>query len=220
MKRILFVLVMLLSFSVVGCSSDKKQAVNSSSEQNQDNKAEESLKENIEEKQDDNVQEETKNEEDVTEGIKGSNYIDIALNLENTGFPKHSVSSMEGTDLNFIELSTYVDEETGATLNYSLSYNQDKEVVNATFDILNTGACSNDVFLAYATSYLKFCSSMPYDSSDSDKVSGWITENINNIHEVEGGSSIVIGDAKFTLSGNMLDSGIIGLRSLEISKDS
>lgn len=162
-------------------------------------------------------------EEEVVEpqtesrGIIGSHYIDIRLGLEEREFPKKSLDKSE-----LMQCETYENtmESAYAEVQYncSLFIEQDDTIMSANFDILNLGLLETEDFIKYATSYLKYCASMPYDTMDVDKVYNWIDENIDEVSSEDEGVSIIIGDAEFSLHGTEAPSGIAGTRLLEIRK--
>lgn len=156
-------------------------------------------------------------DENESRGIIGSHYQDARLGLEERGFPKKSLGSSE-----LMKAKTYEnireDGNTGLQYGCSLFIEQDNTVISATFDILNLKPLETEEFIEVAKSYLKYCASIPYDSMDADKVKAWIDENISGVGSGDSGLSIIVGDAKFSLYGTEVPSGIAGARLLEIEK--
>lgn len=221
MKKILLVLVMLVSLSIVGCSNDSKQATSSSAVQSNVDEKEKPEDEEVEDIEED---EESENLEKDERGIPGSAYVDIALGLEQRGFPKYTTQKIEEMDCMYIEPVIYNDPDTGAELSYYLTYlgtgtGAMGEIITADFIIANLGGVNNDDFIALAKSYLTFCATMPYDTSDVDAVIKWVDENIQNTSSAENIATTTIGDAKFEMSGGTFPSGVAGSRRLTISKN-
>lgn len=198
-----FILTCLIIGALIGCSAKNDMQEDSNPAlQNETQK----LTQDIEQA------EETVEPQTESRGIIGSHYIDVRLGLEQRGFPKKSLDESES-----IQCKTYENTMEGVVqYNCSLFIEQDDTIMSANFDILNLELIETEDFIKYATSYLKYCASMPYDTMDVDKVYNWIDENIEEVGSGDEGVSIIIGDAEFSLYGTETSSGIAGTRLLEI----
>lgn len=198
-----FILTCLIIGALVGCSAKNDMQEDSNlALQNETQK----LTQDIEQ------EEETVEPQTESRGIIGSHYIDVRLGLEQRGFPKKSLDESES-----MQCKTYENTMEGVVqYNCSLFIEQDDTIMSANFDILNLELIETEDFIKYATSYLKYCASMPYDTMDVDKVYNWIDENIEEVGSGDEGVSIIIGDAEFSLYGTEVSSGIAGTRLLEI----
>lgn len=132
-----------------------------------------------------------------SEGISGSNYIDIKLSLEERGFEKSSPKAAEGSE-DKVWYGNYTDPETEVNLYCGMVITPENEIRSGTFEASNKKPINEDDFIAYAEQYLKFCSTMPYDKSDTKKISDWVSKNISSRADKP---TIQIGDAEFQLSG-------------------
>lgn len=130
-------------------------------------------------------------------GIKGSHYIDIKLSLEQQGFEK--VHPKGNSELNCeIYNNNFIDPDTGACLGCDMTINNENEVVSASFSIENRDVVKHAIFIDVSNGYLGFCSTLPYETSNSEAAKEWVSSNIEN---VKSKPTKEIGDAKFTLSG-------------------
>ncbi|WP_277668645.1 hypothetical protein [Caproiciproducens galactitolivorans] len=133
---------------------------------------------------------------DTPKGISGSNYIDVKVSLQNRGFkvvhPKVSeVGNMQ------IYNNEWVDPDTGINLFCGMTINANKEVVSASFGAENISGKDKKTFETVANSYLKFCSTMPYNESKPEEIKAWVEKNIS---VAESKPQKQIGDAEFQLS--------------------
>ncbi|RXI50193.1 hypothetical protein DP124_12040 [Clostridium tetani] len=197
-KRISFYIVAcLVTIALVGCTKVEGNTKEKAQSVKQEEKAEEVKPE--------------------SRGIKGTHYIDPRLGLEERGFPKKSLEDLESRKCKIYE-NTRKDDSTGIQYNCSLCIEDDNTIISATFEVLNLEEIEIGRFISNATNYLKYCGSIPYDTSNVDKVYSWIDENIEQVGSGEKGATIVIGDAEFNLYGTQLPSGIPGSRTIEIQK--
>lgn len=157
-------------------------------------------------------------------GIAGSSYVNLTIPLEKIGFPKHDISPVDEDNIVVIPVVTYEDES-GMVMRYYMSYygvgsDYLGEIEGAVFSIENGIDIEPESFIELAKSYLSFCSSMPYDSAEPEKVMEWVKENIEDAGNGKDGGNIeiTVGDAKFILTGNDLEDGTYGERTLRIEK--
>ena len=146
--------------------------------------------------------------------IKGSSVTDLKLNLKKWGFSDANPDSTESGD-DMLYHSSATDPDTGAGLDYSITSSYDFTVKSATFTIANTQNASTSSFYKLASSFLGYCSTIPYDSAQPEKAKKWIEDNISGASNSGKSITCTIGDAKFALYGNGS-----GSRMLEIKADS
>ncbi|MEG0340031.1 MAG: hypothetical protein RR573_08955, partial [Oscillospiraceae bacterium] len=106
-------------------------------------------------------------------GIAGSQVYDIILSLEKEGVPKAKSEVSNGG----FQFDTTIED-----CAYSITTNSEHEIASATFFTFNG-----------SQEYLQFCATMPYDTSDSEKASKFVTDNFS------GEASMTIGDAEFKI---------------------
>lgn len=93
-------------------------------------------------------------------------------------------------------------EENGVTVlcDYSISVDNDDEIVGASFGINAITASKTELALA-ADLFFYAVGLTSYDTSDTETLTAWLEENIFTVGIEETGVSIVIGDARFELYG-------------------
>ena len=102
--------------------------------------------------------------------------------------------------------SIYKDDSAGETYrdagsityDYSISLDDDGDIVSATFGISNTSV--NELTFSFAANlYFKVIAMMNYDTMDADILGDWVDESVSSIISTSGIYSIIMGDAEFTL---------------------
>lgn len=124
----------------------------------------------------DSISSVSSNAETKMPGIPGSQAYDVVIGLENNGIPKPETVSID---------DGYRWDAVTAEYSYGVEANKNHEVSYAEFMVLN-GEDDNG--------YLAYCATIPYDTSNKEQVTKWISENIGTDAETE------IGDAVFVLS--------------------
>lgn len=83
---------------------------------------------------------------------------------------------------------------------YSITMDADEEIIGATFGVSSTGGSSAQSLLNAADLYFYALAILPYDTADEETAIAWFEDSLPNA--TEEGSSLVIGDATFTLYGS------------------
>jgi len=138
-------------------------------------------------------------------GIAGMKASPIMLMMESSfGVPYPTVSPAFDLDYAATSCSSSGskadDFYQGVAYDYSMSLDDDDEIVGASFGISSTGASGTTLTLA-ADLYFYAVSLIEYDTSDSDALSTWISDNLETVAGTDGGVSTTIGDAVFSLYG-------------------
>lgn len=126
----------------------------------------------------------------VDNTIPGANPVDIYLNLESKGFKiqKQLGGSEKGC-------FWYCDKsESGFDYNVTIASMAPGEIEQVKISVNINGSDPDKKIIAIKP-FLKYVSTLPYEGSDTNKVTNWIEENFNNNK-----ASIVIGGAKFTMN--------------------
>lgn len=131
-------------------------------------------------------------------GIAGSHYIDIAMNLEQSfAFPKRTrTETSYGHEVN----GAISDPSTGIYADYTLMINKEQEICYALFGVRNPAEADAKGFETFASNYLGFCATMPYDSSDGDAARDWVVAAVENWDDDQ--ITTTIGDAEYSFSVN------------------
>ena len=133
-------------------------------------------------------------------GILGSNIQDIRISLEDRGIPNNPATKAPDEALPFFYWSAssmYEDAEIGVTYDYSLTADEDYQLISGTLGVTNSGDLPEDLFQQVAAAFLGFCSTMPYDSSNSSAVRPWLEASLPDAGTE--GATIAFGDAQFTV---------------------
>lgn len=81
---------------------------------------------------------------------------------------------------------------------YSLTADKDYQLIGGTFGITNLGDMPDDLFQQLSSAFLGFCSTIPYDTSNTDTVKPWL-ELVLPEAGIDGEKTVVFGDAQFTV---------------------
>ena len=142
-------------------------------------------------------------EETIDErGILGSHGTDIRMGLVQFGLEEASIASApeDARDVfAYTSATDYQDASLGVTYDYSLTMDSEYQIISASFGVTNNNATS-DEFTDIGKLYLGFCSTMPYEASDTTQARSWLEDNIEAAKDGEK-PSIIIGDAQFELFG-------------------
>lgn len=163
-----------VAFSVAACGESGSSASGNTEEKV------EAAEDVVEEPEEEAEQGETNSEEEEAEtkmpGIPGSQVYDIIISLEDAGIPKSdTVTNDDGFQYDSVT-TDYA---------YSITANSDHEVSCAVFYVFSKEDTEG---------YLKYCASMPYDTSDSEAAQAWVDENLGSESET------AFGDALYVLS--------------------
>lgn len=118
--------------------------------------------------------------------ITGSQVYDIVISLESKGIPKAKTQISKDVAGHTIYQHASSGMDDSAMISYNITSDQNHSISYAVFNV------SNDE----APWYLPFCASMPYEKSEPEKASAFVTEN----EKTE--ASIQIGDAIFAIFPN------------------
>lgn len=133
-------------------------------------------------------------------GIEGSNMFDVTLSLEDRGFEKPEIHRAADISTSTKYCTMTKIDGLGIPLSYDLSVDGSSRIVLATFSALNPDLLDDELFLSSALPYLQFCSSLPYDDSDSSTIQKWVNDNITEA--LKGNEpQTAIGSATFKLAG-------------------
>lgn len=159
-------------FSVAACGESSSSASGNAEEKVE---AEEDI---VEEPEEEAEQGETDSEEEEAEtkmpGIPGSQVYDIIISLEDSGIPKaDTVTNDDGFQYDSVT-TDYA---------YSITANSDHEVSCAVFYVFSEEDTEG---------YLKYCASMPYDTSDSEAAQAWVDENLGSESETTFGEALYV----------------------------
>jgi hypothetical protein len=139
---------------------------------------------------DDIVETKALSEISTAKGIIGMSPVDVYLDLEKKGYAidKQYIPN-EGTMYNCDK------KEFAITYNVRMFKNENDLVEEVRIAASITGQDNKSIVAVKP--FLKYISTVSYEGSDTSKITQWIEENFN-----KESASIVIGKAKFTLSGN------------------
>lgn len=107
-------------------------------------------------------------------------------------------AAAENTAGAFTCTSTGGGEGSGVMYDYSLTLDEDEEIVGATFGIMSTTASERELLTA-ADLYFYAVSLLKYDTADTDALTEWFAANLANASE--DAIETTIGDATFQLYG-------------------
>lgn len=107
-------------------------------------------------------------------------------------------AAAENTAGAFTCTSTGGGEGSGVMYDYSLTLDEDEEIVGATFGIMSTTASEGELLTA-ADLYFYAVSLLKYDTADTDALTEWFAANLANASE--DAIETTIGDATFQLYG-------------------
>lgn len=143
--------------------------------------------------------------------IAGSNLKDVTSILEQSGFPENTTPNPSEY------VSNTTDTKTGTDLSCDVYFaaQDNNAVISASFTAQSSAPANAD-FLAAAQGYLISCSAMPYQGADAASVKTWIEANIKSATLT--GTTKTVGDALFTLYGNLNEAGVAPAVWIEISK--
>lgn len=131
-------------------------------------------------------------QEKTSQVIPGANPVDIYLNLENKGFKiDKQLGGSEKGCFWFCDKS-----ESGFDYNVTISSMTPGEIEQVKISAFINGSDPDKKIIAIKP-FLKYVSTLPYEGSDTNKVTNWIEENFNKDK-----ASIVIGGAKFTMNAS------------------
>ena len=123
-------------------------------------------------------------------GIPGMSPVDIYLDLEKKGYTiDKQYLPNEGTMYN-CDL-----KEFAVTYSVRIFKNEKDLVEEVKIAASLTGQDNKNI--SAVKPFIKYISTVPYEGSNTAKITQWIEDNFN-----KDGASIVIGKAKFTISGN------------------
>lgn len=129
-----------------------------------------------------------KQAEIVDNTIPGANPVDIYLNLEKKGFKiDKQLGGSKGCFWNCEK------SESGFDYNVTIASMAPGEIEQVKISVNINGSDPDKKIMAIKP-FLKYVSTLPYEGSDTDKVTNWIEESFN-IDK----ASIVIGKAKFSM---------------------
>lgn len=125
----------------------------------------------------------------ISNTIPGANPVDIYLNLENKGF---KIDKQLGGSKGCF---WYCDKsESGFDYNVTIASMAPGEIEQVKISVNINGSDPDKKIIAIKP-FLKYVSTLPYEGSDTNKVTNWIEDNFNKDK-----ASIVIGGAKFTMN--------------------
>lgn len=191
-KTIIFVLTLAITMTTAACgtNAESQKALSSAAAQSSSTTISSEVESAIESSP-------LVSSEKELSGIKGSNYTDIKVSLEQRGF--EVVHPQNAADSNYkVYNNSFVDTDSGIKYGCDMTINNNSEVVSASFSLENDNEIKQSEFVDASNDYLEFCSTMPYDTSDSDAIKNWVSQNISKIKDKP---SKQIGDAEFQLSG-------------------
>lgn len=90
--------------------------------------------------------------------------------------------------------------EDSIVYDYSITMDEDEEIIGATFGVSASGNCTQQELLSAADLYFYALAILPYDTADEDTVVAWFEDALSN--STTDGKSISVGDATFTLYGS------------------
>lgn len=155
-------------------------------------------------------------------GIKGSHITDIRVSLNNAiGIPEGSIerASDDEKDLYaYSSGSSYTDPDLDVSFDYSLTCDEDFQVIKAVFSIFNGAVLSPQDFQNLAAQYLSYCATMPCDTVDTELSGNHVKFSIQNLLEDQNGMEIIWGDASYIVDWKTNDSGELINASLTISQ--
>lgn len=155
-------------------------------------------------------------------GIKGSHITDIRVSLNNAvGIPEGSIerASDDEKDLYaYFSGSSYTDPDLDVSFDYSLTCDEDFQVIKAVFSIFNGAVLSPQDFQNLAAQYLSYCATMPCDTVDTELSGNHVKFSIQNLLEDQNGMEIIWGDASYIVDWKTNDSGELINASLTISQ--
>lgn len=202
-KLIALCLIALLTF--VGCSQTQEPIEITQKEdivvENNDN---------------DDISTEDVQEKFELKGLPGSHYTDIVLGLENAvGFESTTPTSNLYTTSKSAKTT---DSDFGYEVSYSIDYVTGFTVTSAFFTTYNNFQLPDELFTEYAKNYLGFCSTIPYDNNDADRVREWIKVSVDELtNESESSTKeLVVGDAEFSIHCSIIN-GRIAMFDLMVS---
>ena len=210
MKKYLLLILAVISICLYSCSSGAPQSTaqppenNPAQQEEPENPNTDPSNENIDTEKD-KTSEENNAEKKDERGIIGSHTTDIHLGMEQFGLEDHSVSAApdDAKDI-YAHASSCSCENTDldASLDYSLTADSERQLISGSFGISWLANGNNDDFVSAAKTYLGFAATIPYDTSDSDTVKAWVSDNIPSVAD---GDSVTttVGDATFELSGTV-----------------
>ena len=119
----------------------------------------------------------TQNLADEMPTLGGLAIVDITLSLKNAcGMPEGKWTSSDGPSKQKEVISTYT-ASNGCELAYTIHADWNAQVSHVIFDIYNESLDPDD-FAAYATSYLGFCATVPYDTAQASEARAWVEDSI------------------------------------------
>lgn len=203
MKKLLLCLI-LSSLLVSGCSSNEQQSSSKSATQSISGSQSSEASETQEPK--------------TTVGILGSNITDVRMGLNDViGMPEGSISpTKNSTNGAFMTSSTFDLPDGSLSLDYALTCDADYQITTGIIGLTSYGVASDEDILNFAKNYLGYCITLPYASADADVARQWLDDNILNYASQP---KTTIGDATFSLDGQLLDNGQIGYIALGIRKN-
>jgi predicted small lipoprotein YifL len=139
----------------------------------------------------------------TAKGIPGSYYTDVVLGMEQYGLTDHELHSAPDDAKAYY--THYIDsncsnDDLVTNLDYSLSIDDEFQVISATFGADWQVVGTNETFIAVAMNYLGFAATMPYDTANSEDAKKWVQENIPAAAD-SGSVTATFGDATYELRG-------------------
>lgn len=127
-------------------------------------------------------------------GIPGSYMGDVTAALKQTSdLPIGAISPAAGRDGYYTSSMVNI-PELGITFDYSISCDTEYQITLAMFNF--TGDAGDSDYRNLGKSFLSYCSSLYYDTSDADAAQAWVSGNFENIADAP---ETTIGDAYFRM---------------------
>lgn len=136
-------------------------------------------------------------------GIPGMKAATIRLLLDSSfGVPwtDNVPAPDEAESIYAFSCSSTGSNEDNIVYDYSITMDEDEEIIGATFGVSASGNCTQQELLSAADLYFYALAILPYDTADEDTVVTWFEDALSN--STTDGESISVGDATFTLYGS------------------
>lgn len=136
-------------------------------------------------------------------GIPGMKASTIRLLLDSSfGVPwtDNVPASDEAKDFYAFSCSSTGSNDDNVAYDYSITMDEDEEIIGATFGVSALGGASQQALLNAADLYFYALAILPYDTADEDTIVAWFEDALPDATTV--GESCSVGDATFTLYGS------------------
>lgn len=201
MKRFLSLgLILLLMLSAAGCGSSDADEITL---QNVGAPATEETTDAPSQSSDDNSTETSEPEDSDSRGIPGMSAFPAQMVLSEPPFNVPIGEQVVSADTEYCAFSCISygdgsDPYEGVSYDYSLSLDDDNEIVSATFGVTSTGASEETLLLA-ADLYFYCVGQLNYDTADRDTLCAWFEEGLKTVGS--DGMTTTVGDATYSLYG-------------------